>query len=68
MEPERLDELLRGPAPGEAAAGERARRRIADEFDRRPPPSRRPRGRMVVALAAAAVALIAALSLSLIHI
>jgi hypothetical protein len=62
MEPERLDELLGGPAPGEAAAGERARRRIADEFDRRPPPSRPPHGRFVVALAAAAIALALALS------
>ena len=61
MEPERLDEMLRGPAPGEAAAGERARVRIAEEFGRRPP-SRRPRGRLVVALAAAALALLAALS------
>ena len=62
MEPERLDELLRGPAPGEAAARERARVRVAEEFAQRRPPSRRPRGRVVVALAAAAVALIAALS------
>jgi hypothetical protein len=61
MEPERLDELLRGPAPDEAAAGERARVRIAHEFAQRRP-SRRPRGRAVVALAAAAVALVAALS------
>ena len=49
MEPERLDELLRGPAPGEAAARERARVRIADGVraaaGRR---SRRPRGRVVV--------------------
>jgi len=61
MEPERLDELLRGAAPDEAAAGERARVRIAQEFARRQP-SRRPRGRAMVALAAAAVALAAALS------
>ena len=36
MEPERLDELLRGPAPGEAAARERARLRIAEELAQRP--------------------------------
>jgi hypothetical protein len=61
MEPEQLDERLRDRAPGEAAAGERARLRIAEEFARRPP-SRRPRGRVVVGLAAAALALVAALS------
>ena len=62
MDPERLDELLRGPAPGEAAARERARLRIAEELARRPA-ARRPRGRVVaVALAAAALALVAALS------
>ena len=62
MEPERLDELMRGPAPGEAAARERARLRIAEELERRPVAARRPRGRVVVALAAAALALAAALS------
>jgi hypothetical protein len=63
MEPERLDELLRGPAPGEDAARERARLRIVAEFEQRPVPvARRPRGRLVAALAAAALALIAALS------
>ncbi|MEA2136555.1 MAG: hypothetical protein QOC68_4464 [Solirubrobacteraceae bacterium] len=62
MEPERLGELLRGPAPGEPAARERARLRIAEELSRRPP-ERRPGGRLVaVALAAAALALAAALS------
>ena len=61
MEPERLDELLRGPAPGEEGARERARMRVAEEFAQRQP-SRRPRGRVVVALAAAALALVAALS------
>ena len=62
MEPERLDELLRGPAPGEASARERARLRLGAEFEQRAPAPRRPRGRVVVALAAAAVALVAALS------
>jgi dipeptidyl aminopeptidase/acylaminoacyl peptidase len=62
MEPERLDELLRGPVPGEAAARERARVRIAAEYERRPAAARRPHGRVVVALAAAALALAAALS------
>jgi hypothetical protein len=62
MEPERLDSLLRGPAPGEDAARERARLRLVAEFERQPVVARRPRGRVVVALAAAALALIAALS------
>ena len=63
MTPERLDEMLRGPAPGEAAARERARLRIVAEFEQRPVAvARRPRGRLVAALAAAALALIAALS------
>ncbi len=63
MTPERLDELMQRPAPGEDAARERARLRIAAEFEQRPVPLvRRPRGRLVAALAAAAVALIAALS------
>jgi dipeptidyl aminopeptidase/acylaminoacyl peptidase len=62
VEPERLDELLRGPAPGEAAARERARLRIAEELAQRPA-VRRPRGRVVaVAAAAAVLALAAALS------
>ncbi len=62
MEPERLDELLRAPAPGEAAARERARLRIGEELSRRPV-ARRPHGRVVVvALTAAALALAAALS------
>jgi hypothetical protein len=63
MEPERLDELLRAPAPGEDAARERARLRLTAEYEARPQPvARRPRGRLVAALAAGAVALIAALS------
>jgi hypothetical protein len=63
MEPERLDELLRGPAPGEDAARERARRRIVAEFEQRPVAvARRPHGRLVAAAVAAALALIVALS------
>jgi hypothetical protein len=61
MEPERLDELLRGAAPGEAAARERARVRLAEEYAARPP-ARPRRSRLPVALVAAALALVAALS------
>lgn len=61
MEPERLDELLRGPAPGEAAARERARIRLAEEYAARPP-ARPRRSRLPVALVAAVLALAAALS------
>jgi len=61
VEPERLDELLRAPAPDEDGARERARARLAGEFARRPV-ARRPRGRAMVSAGAAALALAAALS------
>jgi hypothetical protein len=63
MEPERLDALLHSAAPGEEAARERARLRLMADYEARPlPVVRRPRGRLVAAAAAAALALIAALS------